>query len=35
MFAFTVTAQERGVGIYFPPHQWRFEGSIEWGDQET
>ncbi len=35
MFAFTVTAQERGVGIYFPPHQWRFEGTIEWGDEET
>jgi ABC-type polysaccharide/polyol phosphate transport system ATPase subunit len=35
MFAFTVTAQERGVGLYFPPHRWRFEGSIEWGDEEA
>jgi hypothetical protein len=35
MFAFTVTAQERGVGIYFPRHRWSFEGSIEWDDQET
>jgi ABC-type polysaccharide/polyol phosphate transport system ATPase subunit len=35
MFAFTVTAHERGVGIYFPPHQWRFEGTIVWGDEET
>ncbi len=35
MFAFTVTAQERGVGIYFPTHEWGFQGSIEWGDEET
>jgi ABC-type polysaccharide/polyol phosphate transport system ATPase subunit len=35
MFAFTVTAQQRGVGIYFPRHEWKFEGSIEWGDEEA
>ena len=35
MFAFTVTAQERGVGVYFPEHHWGFEGAIEWGDEET
>ena len=35
MFAFTVTAPERGVGIYFPPHQWRFNGEIEWGEEEA
>ena len=30
LFAFTVTAAERGIGIYFPRHQWGFTGSIEW-----
>ena len=30
MFAFTVTAQEGGVGLYLPRHQWEFEGGVEW-----
>ena len=27
---FSVTAAERGVGVYFPPHQWRFDGAVRW-----
>jgi ABC-type polysaccharide/polyol phosphate transport system ATPase subunit len=36
IFAFTVTARERGVGIYLPRHQWAFEGGVEWdpGEEE-
>lgn len=25
---FTVTAPERGAGVYFPRHRWRFEGGV-------
>jgi ABC-type polysaccharide/polyol phosphate transport system ATPase subunit len=28
--AFTVTARERGVGVYFPEHRWEFRGDVEW-----
>jgi ABC-type polysaccharide/polyol phosphate transport system ATPase subunit len=28
-FAFTVTARDRGVGVYFPEHRWEAEG-VEW-----
>jgi hypothetical protein len=34
MIAFTVTSEERGVGLYFPSHGWRFEGGVAWGDAE-
>ncbi len=27
---FTVTAQERGVGLYFPRHRWHIEGDASW-----
>jgi len=30
IFAFTVTAQDRGVGLYLPRNEWWFEGGIEW-----
>ena len=26
--AFSVTAEARGVGVYFPEHRWRFEGRV-------
>jgi len=26
--AFTVTSDERGVGIYFPEHRWEFSGGV-------
>ncbi len=28
--AFTVTAQARGVGLYFPQHSWQIEGDASW-----
>jgi len=28
--AFTVTAGERGAGVYFPQHGWTFDGGVEW-----
>ena len=28
--SFTVTARERGVGVYFPEHRWDFAGGVEW-----
>jgi hypothetical protein len=34
LFAFTVTAAERGIGIYFPAHRWAFTGAIEWEARE-
>ena len=30
-FAFTVTARERGLGLYSPEHRWEVEGGVEWG----
>ncbi|MGD2114375.1 MAG: ABC transporter ATP-binding protein [Acidobacteriota bacterium] len=29
VFAFTVTARDRGVGVYFPEHRWEADG-VEW-----
>ena len=26
----TVSAQERGVGVYFPQHRWSIDGEIVW-----
>ena len=34
VFAFSVTSRERGVGLYFPQHQWEFAGGIEWADRD-
>ncbi len=34
VLAFTVTAGERGVGLYFPEHRWEVEGGIEWGEAD-
>jgi len=28
LVAFTVTAEARGVGVYFPEHRWNFEGRV-------
>lgn len=28
--ALSVTASERGVGVYFPEHTWDFENGVEW-----
>lgn len=28
--ALSVTAEERGVGIYFPRHRWRFASGVAW-----
>ncbi|HSL81528.1 MAG TPA: ABC transporter ATP-binding protein [Thermoanaerobaculia bacterium] len=30
VFAFTVTARDRGVGVYFPEHRWEAEGDLDW-----
>lgn len=30
LLAFTVTARDRGVGVYFPEHRWEAEGDIDW-----
>jgi hypothetical protein len=27
---FTVTAPERGVGVYLPEHRWEFAGGVAW-----
>jgi ABC-type polysaccharide/polyol phosphate transport system ATPase subunit len=31
LFGFTVTARDRGVGVYFPEHRWEADGGVEWG----
>jgi ABC-type polysaccharide/polyol phosphate transport system ATPase subunit len=30
LFGFTVTARDRGVGVYFPEHRWEAEGGVDW-----
>ncbi|MEM7482371.1 MAG: ABC transporter ATP-binding protein [Acidobacteriota bacterium] len=30
VLAFTVTAGERGVGVYFPEHRWEFPPAVSW-----
>jgi len=32
--SFSVTAEERGVGVYFPEHRWQFEGAVRIGGRE-
>lgn len=34
VFAFSVTARERGVGLYFPEHRWEAEGGVDWRPAE-
>ncbi|HUO87217.1 MAG TPA: ABC transporter ATP-binding protein [Thermoanaerobaculia bacterium] len=29
---FTVTARDRGVGVYFPEHRWEAVGGVRWRD---
>ena len=31
---FTVTAPERGVGVYLPEHRWEFAGGVAWEDKD-
>lgn len=35
LLAFSVTARESGVGIYFPRHRWEAEGGVDWTPPET
>jgi ABC-type polysaccharide/polyol phosphate transport system ATPase subunit len=30
LLAFTMTADDRGVGVYFPRHRWEFSGGVRW-----
>ncbi len=30
LLAFSVTSRERGVGVYFPQHEWSFSDGIAW-----
>jgi ABC-type polysaccharide/polyol phosphate transport system ATPase subunit len=30
---FTVTARDRGVGVYFPEHRWEAEGEVRWKEE--
>jgi len=34
LFAFTVTARERGVGVYAPEHRWQAEGGVAWQEDD-
>ena len=33
--SFTVTASGRGVGAYFPEHQWSFSNAVEWRETDA
>ena len=33
VFAFSVTASDRGVGLYFPRHEWRFSAELRSGQR--
>jgi ABC-type polysaccharide/polyol phosphate transport system ATPase subunit len=35
ILSFTVTSSSRGVGVYFPPHRWRFEGAVRWDKEPS
>lgn len=32
--AFTVTAPQGGVGVYFPEHGWEFQGGVRWEEKD-
>jgi lipopolysaccharide transport system ATP-binding protein len=34
LLSFSVTAHERGVGLYFPEHRWEFEGDVALDPEE-
>lgn len=34
-FAFTVTARDRGAGVYFPDHRWEAEGGVDWSSSRS
>ncbi len=34
LLSFSVTARDRGVGIYFPEHRWEFEGDLSLEHEE-
>lgn len=31
ILSFTMLSREEGVGVYFPRHEWQFDGAVEWG----
>jgi ABC-type polysaccharide/polyol phosphate transport system ATPase subunit len=33
VLTFTVTSRDRGVGLYFPEHEWKVSGGIEWREK--
>lgn len=33
LLSFSVTAREKGIGLYFPEHQWSFSPGIEWHER--
>jgi ABC-type polysaccharide/polyol phosphate transport system ATPase subunit len=35
LLGFSVTAEARGVGVYFPVHRWEFAGGIRTGGEEA
>jgi len=35
LLAFTVTAEERGIGVYFPEHRWEFAGGARMKAKEA
>jgi ABC-type polysaccharide/polyol phosphate transport system ATPase subunit len=35
ILSFTMTAREQGVGVYFPRHEWEFEGGVKWSRLPT
>ena len=34
ILSMSVIAAERGVGLYFPRHEWTFDGGISWGEAD-
>jgi hypothetical protein len=30
VLSLSVTAPSAAIGVYRPPHQWRFEGGVRW-----
>ncbi|HXT19949.1 MAG TPA: ABC transporter ATP-binding protein [Thermoanaerobaculia bacterium] len=32
--SFTVTAPSAAIGVYRPPHEWRFDGAVRWAPRD-
>jgi hypothetical protein len=34
VLSLSVTAPSAAIGVYRPPHQWRFDGGVRWAPND-